>query len=138
MTVLQEAPPTATGPTVRSTARTARGPVLVVAGIVLVGVLLGVLSATGPGGRLDPDSYTPGGSRAVAELLRDRGVPVERVDTVEAVATADRTDSTVVVPFPQALAPSELEQLAGLASSLVLVGPEQGALDALDVPVEAE
>lgn len=138
MTVLQEPPPTATGPTVRSTARTARGPVLVVAGIVLVGVLLGVLSATGPGGRLDPDSYAPGGSRAVAELLRARDVPVDRVDTVEEVLAGDRTDTTVLVPFPQALAPSELEQLGGLASSLVLVGPEQAALDALDVPVEAE
>jgi hypothetical protein len=137
VTQVQDAPVTATGPTVRSTARSARGPLLVVAVVVLTGVVAGVLSATGPGGRLDPDSYTPGGSRAVAELLRARGVPVERVDTLEAVAAADGAGTTVVVPFPQGLARSELEQLAGLSGALVVVGAEQPALDALDVPVQA-
>ncbi len=136
MTLVQDRPSTATGPTVRSTARTARGPVLVVAAIALVGTVLGVLSATGPGGRLDPDSYTPGGSRAIAELLRARDVPVDRVDNLAAVAAADGPGTSVVVPFPQALARSELEQLARLDSPLVLIGAEQPALDALDVPVE--
>ena len=136
MTVLQDAPATASGPTVRSTARSARGPVLVVAGLVVVAVVLALLSG-GSGGRLDPDSFTPGGSRALAELLRDRGVTVERVDTVEQVLAGDRTDTTVVVPLPYALAPSEVEQLSGLASRLVLVGAEQDVLDVLDAPVDA-
>jgi hypothetical protein len=137
VTLLQDAPPTAVGPTIGSTARRARGPVLVAAGLVLVGVLVAVLSASGPGGRLDPDSYTPGGSRAVAELLRQRGVEVDRVETLEAVVAADRPDTTVVVPFPQGLAESEVELLAGLASSLVLIGAGQEVLDVLDVPVDA-
>lgn len=138
MTVLQDAPSsTATGPTVGSTARRARGPVLVALGLVLVGVLAGVLSLSGPGGRLDPDSFTPGGSRAVAELLRDRGLEVQRVDTVEAVVAADRPGTLVVVPQPEALATSELERLGSLAADLLVVGAEQDALDALDVPVDA-
>jgi hypothetical protein len=137
VTQVQDAPATATGPTVRSAVRSARGPLLGAAVVVLAGVLAGVLSATGPGGRLDPDSYTPGGSRAVAELLRARGVPVERVDALEAVTAADGTGTTVVVPFPQGLARSELEQLAGLTAALVVVGAEQPALDALDLPVRA-
>ena len=128
---------TAAGPTVRTVTRSARGPVLVAAGLALVAVVLGLLSAGGRGGRLDPESFTPGGSRAVAELLRDEGVPVDRVETVDAVVTADRTDVTVVVPFPQALAPSELAALEGLASRLVLVGAEQPVLDLLQLPVEA-
>lgn len=127
---------TAAGPTVRSSARSARGPVLVAVALVLTGVLTAVLSAAGDGGRLDPASYTPAGARAVAELLRDREVQVDRVETLAEVQAADRTDTTVVVPFPQGLAPSELEVLAGLASPLVLVGAEQPVLDALDVPVD--
>jgi len=137
VTAVDDQPDTATGPTVRSTARSARGPVLVVLGLLLVGAVTGVLGATGGGGRLDPDSFTAGGSRAVVELLRDRGVPVDRVDTVEAVVEASRPDTTVVVPSPEALAPSELAQLAGLASPLVVVGADQGALSLLRLDVEA-
>ena len=137
MTLVQDAPTTATGPTVGSTVRRARGPVLVALGLVLVGVVLGVLSLTGPGGRLDPDSFTPGGSRAVAELLRDRGVEVQRVETLDAVIAADAPGRLVVVPQPEALAPSELGQLASLESELLVVGADQDALDALDVPVDA-
>lgn len=129
--------PTAAGPTVRTVTRSARGPVLVGVGLALVAIVLTVLSATGRGGRLDPESFTPGGSRAVAELLRDADVPVDRVETVDEVVAADRTDVTVVVPFPQALAPTELEVLEGLAARLVLVGAGQPVLDLLQVPVEA-
>lgn len=127
---------TATGPTVTSTARSARGPALAVGALVLVGILTGVLSVAGEGGRLDPSSYTPAGSRAVAELLRARGVQVERVDTLDAVVAADRTDTTVVVPFPQGLAQSEVELLAGLAAPLVVIGAEQPVLDVLEAPVD--
>jgi hypothetical protein len=128
---------TATGPTVTTAARALRGPALAVAALLAVGAVVGVLSLTGAGGRLDPDSYTPAGSRAVAELLRDRGVAVQRVGTLEEVAAADRPDALVVVPFPQALVGSELEQLGSLAARLVLVGARQPALDALEAEVEA-
>ena len=137
MTLLQDAPATASGPTVRTTARSARGPVLVVAGLVVVAMVLALLSGE-RGGRLDPESYTPGGARAVATLLGDAGVTVERVETIEQVLAGDRTDTTVVVPLPYALAPSEVEQLTGLASRLVLIGAEQDVLDALDAPVDAK
>lgn len=137
MTAVDERPATATGPTVRTATRSARGPVLVLLGLLLVGGVTGILGTTGDGGRLDPDSYTPGGSRALAELLRDRDVPVDRVDTVSAVLEASRPDTTVVVPTPDALADSELAQLAGLASSLVLVGADQRALGLLRLDVQA-
>lgn len=138
MTLVQDAPTsTATSPTVRTTVRTWRGPVLVAVGLVLVAVVLGVLSAAGSGGRLDPDSYTPSGSRAVAELLRAGGVDVDKVETIDAVVAGDRTDALVVVPYPQALAASELAQLRDLAATLVLIGPDAATLDVLEVPVSA-
>ena len=138
MTVLDERPVsrTATGPTVRSSLRSSRGPVAAVVALVVAGTVLGVLSATGPAGRLDPASPSPVGARAVAEVLRDAGVPVRRLDTVEAVEGAAAPDVTVVVPVPQALAPSELERLGALGSGLLVVGAEDAQLDALGLPAQ--
>ncbi|MEX2291062.1 MAG: DUF4350 domain-containing protein [Mycobacteriales bacterium] len=130
-------PLTASGPTVRSATRAARGPALVVAGVVLVGVVVGVLGATGSGGRLDPDAYSPAGARALATLLRDRGIPVERVETVEQVVAADDPAATVVVPAPQTLTGSELAGLGGLVAPLLVVGAEQAQLELLGLPVRA-
>lgn len=137
MTALDARPETATGPTVRSTARRLRGPGIAVLALVLTGVLLGLLAVTGPSGRLDPDSYSPGGARALAEVLRDQGVEVTRLDTVEAVAEASRPDRTLVLGVPQALAPSELEQLGALEVGLIVVGATDEQLGALKVPAEA-
>ena len=132
------APSTSTGPTVRGTVRSARGPVLAVAAVVLTAVVAGLLAATGSGGRLDPDSYSPGGSRAVAGLLREAGVPVRRVDTVDAVEQADAADVTVVVPVPDALATSELERLGQLSAGLLVVGASDEQLERLELPAEVQ
>lgn len=142
MTLLEAAAPapTATGPTARSAARSLRGPAVVVAAVVLAGLVVAALTATGRGGQLDPDSYAPAGSRAVAEVLRDQGVRVVRAATLPDVTAATEGGSdpaTVVVPFPQALAESELRALAELDVELVVVGADQSSLDLLDLPVEA-
>ena len=129
---------TATGPTVRSTFRQARGPFVALLALVLAGTLLGLLSSGSSAGRLDPDSYTPSGSRAIAEILRDQGMAVMRVDTVEAVVAADRRERTVVLAVPQALAPGELQQLARLDARLVVVGAGDDQLEELGLPVEAD
>ena len=141
MTVLAGAPAgtgTSTGPTVRSTARSLRGPLLVLAALVAVGTVLGVLAVGGPSGELDPDAYTPSGSRAVAEVLRDAGVAVRRLDTVDAVEAADARDVTLVVPLPGALAPTELERLGRLTAGKVVVGADDDQLEQLGLPAEVE
>jgi len=125
---------TATGPTLGTTMRSARGPVLVVLVLVVTGALVGLLGATGDGGRLDPDSYGPSGSRAVAELLRAQGVEVVRTDTVATTTAAD--GDVVVIAVPAALAPAELEQLAGARTRLVVVGADEPQLTSLGIPVE--
>ena len=134
---------TATGPTARSLARSARGPVLVVVALVLTGIAVAAFSATGPKDALDPRAYSPDGSHALAALLQSRGVPVHLVETVQAV---DRTeDGTVFVPVAAAFTPAELGRLTDLPGRLVLVGacgPQLAAwaasvTDAPDVGVEA-
>ena len=138
MTLLDERRSTATGPTVRSSFRQGRGPLVALVALVLAGTLLGLLSSGGSAGRLDPNSYTPSGARAIAEILRDRGISVTRVDTVEAVLAADARDRTVVVAAPQALAPGELQQLGRLDALLVVVGAGDDQLEELGLPVETD
>ena len=138
MTLLDQAPSTATGPTLRSTTRTVRGPVLVLLALVLTGLLAAALATTGDSRRLDPDSVAPAGSRAVAELLRGLGTEVTRVGTVEEALALDGEDRVLLVPQPEALSPGELEQLAGGTSRLVVVTPDPPALEALGLPVELQ
>ncbi|MEU8317158.1 DUF4350 domain-containing protein [Nonomuraea sp. NPDC048881] len=80
-------PSAATSPTARSTWRASR--MIVVLGLVVVlvavaAVLLG--PQRGPSRFLDPSDTSLAGSKALAELLRARGVQVDRVDSVEAAA----------------------------------------------------
>lgn len=133
---------TVTGPTGRTVVRSARGPVAVVLALVVTGFLVASYSASGPKDALDPASYTPDGSHAIAALLRDRGVPVHRVLTADAVRAGD---STVFVPVAAALTPDELARLAALPSQLVVVGAygdqllriAPGVIDGPDVDVAA-
>jgi hypothetical protein len=141
MTVLDERP-TATGPTVRTVARSAKGPVLVVAALVVTGFLLAAYNSTGSKDPYDPRAYTPQGTHAIAALLEDRGVSVRRVERAEDVE--GREDTTVLVPIAAAFTPSELGRLADLPGRLVLVGaygPQlpvvvSGVTDAPDVDVD--
>lgn len=138
MTLLQDAPtatgPTATGPTVGTVARSARLPMLLGGLLVLALVVTALVGRGGDGGRLEPDSYGTDGGRALAELLRDRDVDVREVGRVEQAA-AGGARTTVLVPFPEALTPDELGELAGLPGELVVVAPDQDHVDALDLPV---
>ncbi|MFP5336665.1 MAG: DUF4350 domain-containing protein, partial [Actinomycetes bacterium] len=62
---------------------------LVVLALVVVVAVAGVLALPGTGGgALDPESATPEGARAVARVLADRGVAVQRVTTVDDATTA--------------------------------------------------
>jgi len=131
-------PSTATGPTLRSSVRRGRGPVLVAVAVALAGAVVGLLSLVPTGGYLDPDGYDPSGSRAVVELLRDGGVEVERVELVDEALTADAPGTTLVVPRPEALTVAELEQLAGRQGRLVVVSPSDVDLEALDLPAEVD
>ncbi|MDP3712111.1 MAG: DUF4350 domain-containing protein [Mycobacteriales bacterium] len=143
MTVLDTPPAsptdaaTATGPTARSVARSARGPIALLVLLVLAGALTAAVRATGASGLLDPDSYQPDGARALRVLLEDEGVTVRRLEgTAELFA---RSGDVVVVARPDELTRDDLEALEGaLAASadLVLVGAESDVLDRLGIPTD--
>ncbi len=132
MTVPTQAPAatTASGatPPVRERLRRLRFPLAIALVVLLATAALATLGGR-PGGDLDPDSASPGGSRAVARILERQGVTVTRVsDPRDAVFGG----ATVLVVRPELLSPSQLRTLLGDGSGrLVVVGPDATALDVL-------
>lgn len=113
--------------------RAARGPVGVGL-IVLLGATVVAVFAGGPGGgRLDPRSAAPSGSRAVAEVLRDQGVGVELATTTAEVTAAASAGATVLVLDPALLAPAQVERVRGTGADLVVVTPPDPARFAPEV-----
>ncbi|MEU9924609.1 DUF4350 domain-containing protein [Streptomyces griseoluteus] len=103
-------------------------------GIVLAAVLLlagavaiAVIRSQTKHGDLDPRSADPRGSRAVAELLADRGVTTHVVTTLDAAREAVGPDTTLLVAVPDLLTHRQQTRLAkDTASSggrTVLVAP---------------
>lgn len=120
----------ATGPSPQSIWRAVRVP-LAVALVVLVGaIVLGLTNNRHDRGSLDPRAVDPAGSRALAQLLTDRGVEVHRVRGGSPVVADSDTSSTVFLPFPDFESPASLRALQklGTAVRLVVVDPSREAL----------
>ncbi|MDQ1727510.1 MAG: hypothetical protein QOK14_1555 [Frankiaceae bacterium] len=102
------------------------------AAVVLLVLLVGAFANRGPTGqRYDTAAATPDGSRALAAVLAQRGITVQRVPTADAaVRAAAGRPVTVVVPDPDLVPdPSGLASLAG--GRIVLVDPDDDTLGAL-------
>ncbi|WP_326596972.1 DUF4350 domain-containing protein [Streptomyces sp. NBC_01803] len=123
---------TAVSPDARRLWLRGRGLLTALALLVLAGALLGLLTS-GDDGSLDPRSATQHGSRAIAELLADRGVDTTLTTTAREAAAATGPDTTLLVVRPEALTDSTREILRRAASDtgarLVLLAPGQAALD---------
>ncbi|MFF9004147.1 DUF4350 domain-containing protein [Streptomyces achromogenes] len=101
-----EAPPTATtstAPTGRHLWTRTRGIVLAVVLVLAAAVAMAAVRSTARHGELDPRSADPYGSRAVAELLAQRGVSTRVVTTLDAARTATGPDTTLLVAVPDRL-----------------------------------
>jgi hypothetical protein len=116
--------------------RSSRGPLLLA--VLVLAVLIGsaVFTAAREARPLDPRDASPQGARAVAELLRARGVPVEASADVDAALAGADSRTVVVVPLPGALPRAALSRLASAPTGLVLVAPGDDDLRALRLPVE--
>ncbi|MEV1172639.1 DUF4350 domain-containing protein [Nonomuraea sp. NPDC049784] len=87
-----------TSPTARSTWRGSR--IIVLLGLIIVlAAIAGVLLSPqrGPSRLLDPDDTSLAGSKALAEVLRSRGVPVDRVDSVQAAVDKAATGNRLLL-----------------------------------------
>ncbi|GAB3874158.1 DUF4350 domain-containing protein [Kibdelosporangium lantanae] len=118
---------TSVSPDARRLWKAARGPVIVGAIVVIIAIMAALLSGSPGQGRLEPDSVTPDGSRAVARLLGSYGVDVERVDSVDTITG----DATLLVTQPNWVDPQHLAAITRAAGHTVLVGANSRALGAV-------
>ena len=120
--VVAAAPPrTSTDPTAQDLWRAGKGPVAVLALVLLAGVLV-ALAAGGTDTRpLHPRSPAPSGGRALAELLRDQGVRVDRVATTDGLADTVGRDTTVLVVDPDLITDGQIETLVNTGADLVVL-----------------
>ncbi|MEU6090710.1 DUF4350 domain-containing protein [Streptomyces sp. NPDC047085] len=111
------APTTSVSPTTRQVWTRARGIVLAVVLLLIAAVAIAVVRSQTRHGDLDPRSADPYGSRAVAELLADRGVSTRVVTSLKAARAAAGPDTTLLVAVPDLLTHRQQSQLHSATAS---------------------
>jgi Domain of unknown function (DUF4350) len=112
-----------------------RMPAAVAAVLLVAAIVLAIIENAPPTRPLDPADPSHQGGRALAQLVRDRGVDVVAVrDVTTATITAG---TTVFVPDPTSLTRDDLSYLSRQAASLVVVGPGRRELRALGLVAAA-
>lgn len=113
----------------------ARGPLAILAVVLVLAAVLAAFAPRTTRGFLDPESTAGNGSLALATLLRERGVQVDLARTSAEVRGIGR-DATVLVPVADELSAVQLEALRASRADLVLVAPNAGQLRELAPGVE--
>ncbi|WP_324784201.1 DUF4350 domain-containing protein [Streptomyces sp. H51] len=135
--------PTASpSPTARQWWTRARGIVVAVALLLVAAVAIAVIRSDTRHGTLDPRSADPYGSRAVAELLADRGVSTRVVSTLDQARAAAAPDTTLLVAVPDLLTRRQQTLLrsatAGSGGRTVLVAAGSASVGRLAPGVTAD
>lgn len=113
---------TAVSPDLRRIWRGARIPLALLVLIVLTGLALVLSRGDQTSGQLEPGSYEPGGSRALAQLLGRQGVNVQAAHTIdEARQQAD--GGTLLITAPDLVPGNGLAELHRRVAHLVLIAP---------------
>ena len=100
--------------------------------ICAVAAIATYLTATRPGGRLDPEATGPDGGHALVALLRDHGVTVVVANSVDEAVNAARPGSLLLFGQTQRVTSETLmKHLADASGDLLLVEPTSRARAAL-------
>ncbi|ATL28199.1 DUF4350 domain-containing protein [Streptomyces formicae] len=133
---------TSTSATPRQLWTRTRGIALALVVLLAAAVAIAAVRSGAQHGRLDPRATDPYGSRAVAELLADRGVSTRVVTTVDEARTAAGPDTTLLVANPDVLTRRQQSRLhAATADSggrTVLVAPGTPSVSTLAPGVTAD
>jgi hypothetical protein len=117
-------PSTSVSPGARSIWRGNRGIAILAVIVIVVAVLSALITGTSTQGRrLDPADASLSGGKALAELLRGRGVRVERVSTVDEVMRLDGPDAQLMVTSTSFLSHGGIETLARTQADRLIAGP---------------
>ncbi|WP_406401924.1 DUF4350 domain-containing protein [Streptomyces sp. NBC_00879] len=119
-----------------------RGLLLALVILVAAGIAMAALRSGDQHGRLDPRSADRYGSRAVAELLKDRGVSTRVVTTLDEAASAGGPDTTLLVTGPDLLTETQQgtlrEAMADSGGRTVLLAAGPASLGTLAPGVHSE
>ncbi|WKV73688.1 DUF4350 domain-containing protein [Streptomyces sp. PCS3-D2] len=126
----------------RRATRTARRTAAVLAVVAAGAVILAALNSGTRHGALDPRSADPAGSRAVAELLRERGVTTRVVTTAREAADAAGPGTTLLVTEPDLLGAAQRSAIRSAidlsGGRTVLLAPGDPSLSDLSPGVRTE
>jgi hypothetical protein len=133
---------TSMSPSTRQVWNRVRGLLLVIALLVVAGITMAVLRSGDHHGRLDPRSADQYGSRAVAELLKARGVSTRVVTTLDDATAAAGPDTTILVTQPDLLTDAQQQGLRSAAAPsggrTVLIAPGWASVETLAPGVDAD
>ncbi|MEV4040617.1 DUF4350 domain-containing protein [Streptomyces umbrinus] len=135
-------PSTSASPTARQLWTRSRGVLLALVVLLAAAVAIAAVRSDAESGSLDPRSAEPSGSRAVAELLADRGVSTRVVTTLEEATSATGSDTTLLVARPDLLTDRQQDHLhsafANSGGRTVLVAPTTPSVGTLAPGVDAD
>lgn len=142
MTTEATLPSTSASPTARQVWTRARGIALALVLLITAAVAIAVVRSDTHHGELDPRSADPYGSRAVAELLADRGVDTRVVATLDEAVAAVSPDTTLLVAVPDLLTGAQQTRLhsatADAGGRTVLVASGSASVERLVPGVTAD
>ncbi|TQN30444.1 hypothetical protein FHX37_0322 [Haloactinospora alba] len=128
--------PTATSRSPGELWRRARGPVAFLGVLTLLSVVLSLGGQEYPTGPLEPEGPNAQGSRALVQVLQQRGNDVTVARSVGDAREAAHADSVLVVAGSQRLPDRHLERLSEASGDLLLPRPATTALEELAPEVE--
>jgi hypothetical protein len=139
-------PATPTGTSVSPTARQVwtrtRGILLALLLLLAAGIAIAAIRSGAEHGRLDPRSADRSGSRAVAELLNDRGVSTRVVTTLAAARATTGPDTTLLVASPDLLTEPQQHALREATRNsdgrTILIAPGEPSVSTLAPGVQAD
>ncbi len=101
---------------------------LIIAALCLAAIAILLLAGGSSNDQpLDPQSASPSGSKALAQLLQAEGVRSTKTRSLQEVLTLG-SDTTVLVLLPAVLPPEQVDQLAASRADLVLLQPDGPSL----------
>ncbi|MET8832237.1 DUF4350 domain-containing protein [Streptomyces sp. NPDC004610] len=111
MTTEATLPATSASPTPRQLWTRGRGIALALVLLVAGAIAIALVRSDAEHGSLDPRSTDAQGSRALAELLAERGVSTRVVTTLDEAGAATGPDTTLLVADPDLLTPAQQSRL---------------------------
>ncbi|MFF3352421.1 DUF4350 domain-containing protein [Streptomyces sp. NPDC002917] len=141
VTTATTASPTSASSSPRQVWARTRGLLFALLLLVAAGIVLATARSGDQHGRLDPRSADQHGSRAVAELLKDRGVSIRVTTTLDDTTAATGPDTTLLVTAPNLLTPHQQNELRAAttdsAGRTVLLAADPLSVNALAPGVRA-